>query len=688
LKEPTTPSSKEARDTALVKRWLDEVQLHEKEFEEWFERCKKLLKRYRDEKPERGKSHFNVFWSNVETLKPALYARTPKPEIERMVKNNDPVSREACEILERATSNSIKEYDFDTSVKNIRDDVLRVGRGVGWVRYEPTMQEMKGPDGKTIVDEESKTPVEEVTYEKVLCDYVHWNDFLHGTARTWGEVKWVGRRSYLTRAEVKAKFGEQIAKEIQLNFLPKNVVQEGKKEGPEQEIYKKAQIIEIWDKTSKKVYWISDGYKKAPLKVEDDPLQLKEFFPCPRPLYATLTTDSLIPLPDYCMYQDLAQELDMITTREALLTEAVRVAGVYDESCEGVSDLLSAKLENALIPVKNWPAFSQQGGIEGAIDFLPLKEITAALQVLSERKIALKNELYELTGLSDIIRGASGPAGVTATEQQLKSQFGSLRISDRQYEMQRFVRDLVEIKAEIIAEHFSPETLAIAADVQFDSPASQQVFMQAVQLLKDDKLRSFRIGIETDSTIALDESQEKQDRNEFVQAIGAFMGTALPMMQQAPAFTPAIGEMLLFLARGFKAGRSLENALEQGVEQTMQQIQQAAQQPPPPDPAMMEAQSKQQIAQAELQMQQAKSQSDMALEQSKVQHQMQMDMMKAEHERELAEIKTRNELELSQLKAHMQAQQSAEDAEIKRQLMVQQAAAKKEQQNVASTPKP
>src|SRR5262252_2036267 len=76
-----------------------------------------------------------------------------------------------------------------------------------------------------------------------------------------------------------------------------------------------------------------------------------------------------------------------------------------------------------------------------------------------------------------------------------------------------------------------------------------------LNILRDEKTRGFRIEIETDSTIEPDESAEKQARVEFITATGAFMREAMPAIQMTPQIAPMIGEMFLFLVRGFRAGR-------------------------------------------------------------------------------------------------------------------------------------
>lgn len=630
----------------LVKKWTDAIEGYQKEYKHYHERAKKILKRYRGEstpmsEPLTGNapSKFNVFWSNVETMKPALYARTPKPQVERKFRDADPVGRVASNMLERGLSYSIREYDFDSVIRQVRDDYLRIGRGISWVRYVPKMAPMENEAGEPVLDQETQEPVQQVVYEEVLCEYVYWEDFLHDPVRTWQDVKWVARRVYLTKMEARERFGA-IADKLSYTKVPK--LQGENNTGVDA---KRAEIFEVWDKETRHVVWISKDYKEAPLQVQDDPLRLKNFFPCPRPLYATLTTDSLVPLPDYAMYQDQANELDELTSRISLLTQALRVAGVYDVSCEGVQDLLKGGYENKLVPVKNWPAFANQGGLNGAVQFFPLQDIVAALTVLQQRATQVKNDLYEVTGISDIIRGASNPAE-TATAQQLKGQFATLRISDRQYEMQRYVRDVLEIKGEIMAEQFSPETLSLIADVQVDTPENQQLFQQAYQLIKNQSLREFRIDIETDSTIAMDEQAEKQARQEFVQVIGGFLQQSQMFIQQAPMYANAMNEILMFLARGYKAGRSLEAALEQAGQQMLQMLQQKASQPPQPSPDQVKAQQDMQLAQQ-------KQQNDLQIAQAKAQNDMQIAQVKEASRQEIERIKTQADIEAKKQSAQI-----------------------------------
>jgi hypothetical protein len=589
------------------RRWLVEIDQAEKWCRDWHETAKKCLKRYRDDRNELQKTQrrINIFWSNVQTLKPALYARRAKPVVERRFRDADPIGKAAAETLERATTFATDSDQFDEVIRQARDDRLIVGRGTAWLRYVPHLQEMQPPtpaDGLSVTDDaaeyEAETPAqaqqapaETLVFEEVAHDYVAWEDFLMSPAKTWREVSWVARKVQMTRAELVERFGEKIGRAVPLNERADKSGNDTAEARFRDGLSARADVFEIWSKAERKVCWLARGYEGL-LDERDDPLRLRDFFPCPRPMFATVTTESLIPIPDYMMYKDQADDLDSVTLRLSMLTEACRVAGVYDASQDAsVGRLFSEASDNQLIPVNTWAAFSEKGGLRGVLDFVPLDGIIATIRELTAREQVLKAQIYEITGISDIVRGYSAPSE-TATAQQIKGQFAALRLQEQQSEVARFARDIIAMTAEIIAEHFQPKTIELMSGLAEQAPEFQQNFMPALQLLRNDRMRSFRIDIETDSTIAVDETADKQAATEFLTAMGNYMASSLPMAQQARELLPVIGQGAVFLARRFRAGRQLEGSIEASFQALEQRAQQPAQQQP--DPAMLKAQADQQ----------------------------------------------------------------------------------------------
>jgi hypothetical protein len=168
-----------------VKDWLDQIQRAEKREKLWREKADRIVDRYRDQRDagNEGDTRYNILWSNTETLKPALYANTPKPLIDRRHKDSDPVGLQASKVIERALEYHLDVIDFDNEMKSAVEDYLLPARGVARVRYEPTY----GPEETP----EEGDPFKPVVYEKACVDYIYWKDFLHGDGRRWSEVEWV-----------------------------------------------------------------------------------------------------------------------------------------------------------------------------------------------------------------------------------------------------------------------------------------------------------------------------------------------------------------------------------------------------------------------------------------------------------------------------------------------------------------
>ena len=636
--------SEEQKVSKDVAFWVQEIETYESQFAEWEKRSKKIIDRYADERNQKGKkeARFNILWSNIQTLHPAIYANPPTPNVDRRFDNDDDLGRYAALVLERAVSYYVKNDLFDKVMKQATLDRLLPGRGTSWVRYCPVFEEKF-----QVTDDESGEDYDLIS-EDVVPDYVHWTDFGHTWARTWQEVRAVWRRVYMSRSELVKRFAEA-GQEIPLDADIKG------KNGENVKSNKKACIYEIWDKKKKKAYWL---HKNMPefLDEQEDPLGLKDFFPCPEPIYATLSNDNLIPTPDYVQYQDQAIELDMLTARIASITKSIKVAGCYDASAEGVERLLGEGMENKLVPVKQWAVLGGGNGLPGVISLLPMAEIMTVLQGLYQSREQVKNDLYEITGISDIVRGQTS-ASETATAQQIKGQFATLRLDHNQKNVARFSKDLVVIMTEIIANHFSIETIKQVSGVKLMTAQEKQMIQMQMQqseqmqqpmelpedieeminlptweeiegLIRDNTARSFRIDIETDSTIKTDQDSEKQSRIEFLGAVSGFMREAVNV---PPELRELSMELLMFGVKGFKISRELETTFESSMREIKKKEEQPQQQP---DPEQIKAQAEQQRTQSEMQMQEMKMKGDFELAQLKAQ----ADLSKAQSELQIKQI--------------------------------------------------
>lgn len=588
--KPAAGLSKRA-SVKLYKQWMQEIEAYERDAETWENRGDKIIRRYRDQRNMRGdvrQIRYNILWANVQVLKPALYARDPIPRVDRRFKQKDTPSRVGAQIVQNCLSYLIECSNFGDAMRAAVMDRLLPGRGTVWIRYEPTFKEVQV---QTTDDEEPKTE-QQLAYEKAIPDYVHWKDFGHTWARTWEEMRAVWRISYLNRAALKKRFGDEIGGAIPLTHSPTQDEDKSlpsSKKGAARDM--KAPVYEIWDRETQQVVWLCKEYKDGVLDAKDDPLELEGFLPCPKPLYGTLANDDLIPTPDYVMYQDQAQELDELTERISLIVSAIRVAGVYDASAPGIARLLTEGTDNRLIPVKSWAMFAERGGLKSAIDLLPVLQIAQTLQTLYQSRDALKSDIYEITGMSDIIRGATNP-NETATAQEIKSQYVNLRLNDSQKDVERFARDLLRIMADLVSSRFSIETLGNMSGIQLmTTEQKQQAMVQAqggqappelqealarptwdevMGVLRNDDVRNFRIEVETDSTIAINDKDEKEGINEFMMAMGQYMQGVTMAVKEGALPLQAGKAILQTIARKYRFGSEVEESFDAMDEQPQQ----------------------------------------------------------------------------------------------------------------------
>jgi hypothetical protein len=645
-------------------RWYNTIASYERTFKKWEGRADKILKRYRDDSRTQNNpnARFNILYSNVQTVIPAIFARLPRPDVSRRFRDNDPIGRVASMMLERALEFELEHYtDYKSAMDSVVFDRMIGGRGTAWVRYEPhIVADEKGmpEDGVQVTEDideadesqeglENESP-ERIEYECVPIDYVHWRDFGHSVARTWEEVTSVWRKVYMNRDALVERFGEDLGYEIPLDSTPSD----GKTYAHQQDASQQAVIYEIWDKESGEALWISKSLGKI-LDERPDPLQLENFWPCPKPLFANLTTENLEPIPDFVMYQDQAKELDTLADRIDGLINALKVRGVYDASSSELQRLFSEGENNTLIPVHNWMAFAEKQGMKGAIDLVDITPFAQALAQCYQAMEQVKSQIYEIMGIADIQRGQTNP-NETLGAQIIKSNNASGRLKTMQNHVVQFATTLLSIKAQIICNHFSEDTIIKISGADQLSDSDKQLVPQALALLKSESAKNFRIEVTSDSMIYQDEQQEKQNRVEFLTAVSQFIQTAMPVGQAAPELVPLFMEMLKFGVTAFKAGKQMEGLIDETADKFREQAKMQEGQPKPPSPEVqkmqMQAQLETQKMQSQMQLEQQKMQANIEMERAKQEYQsqetqvrMQMEMQRDAAEREM-------EMKMAQMK--------------------------------------
>jgi len=628
-------------DAGLVEIWTKEIENADKYEQNWRDEADKNFGIYNNEGAR--KDRYNVFWSNTQTLRPLLFSRLPKTNITQRFLDDNETNRVASEMMERSIDLYLKDSDAETVISKCRDDFLIGGRGVARVCYDP--EEIIEVEKEELNDEGVKVKVksEEIDSSEKKCriEYVPWQDFRMSNDKEWCKVRWIAFRHWMSRNELIEDFGGK-GKKVELNGSRID-----NKNGDENELFKLAEVWEVWDKESKSVVFLTLNGGGMILSNEEDPYDLKDFFPIAAPLGSNSNPLDLRPIPLYRQYITQAEELNTIDIRIRSLTEQCKATYLYSSIAEQ-SDMtaLFNGDDGEATPMKS----TGQQKISDLVMAKPLNEIIATIAQLNDRKDRVIFSIRDITGISDIVRGVT-TASETATAQQLKGNFAISRIQPLQKELEFWVRDLIRLLCELTVENYSVEELAqmtqlkivdIKAIAQVEqakldallneakamtdpnnpeevarleqmNEQAKQTFKKTMKkpleelkgyaitpeqipelekLIKDDRLRTFAIDVETDSTIKIDQQQEKADRVEYIRSISEFSNSFFPMVQAGIITADAFKQFMLFVSKPFKVGRNVEESL----------ISEEEQEPKGPTAEEMLAEAEIQIKQQELQL--------------------------------------------------------------------------------------
>jgi hypothetical protein len=688
------PSDVGPKPEDVASHWIEELDIADRTESAWRKEAKRVLAIYQPESKSKGKkAAFNILYSNTQTLAPALYSNTPRPDVRKRYRDEDKTGGEVAEVIERSLSFTVDAYDFDAEMKQVVRDYLLPGRAVARVKYEPTFRQETpqlpveinefgiplvngfGVDPEAIQQDEQGSyvdgePEDVKDFEEVSCETVPYDDFRMSPAKNWAQVRWIAFLHRMTRDELNENKFEDAAN------VPMDVEDDTLGNDETSDSFKRAEVWEIWDKDKRQVLFVNKGSKK-PLRVVDDPLQLQRFFPIPKPLYS-IQGSSMVPTPEYLIYEKLAEELDEVTKRIASITKALKVRGVYDATQEEIATILQQP-DNTLVPANNFAMLLEKGGLSKAVEFLDISTLAQVLNQLYLNRDQVKQTIFEITGVSDILRGQTNP-NETATAQSIKAQFGSLRLEDRQKDVARFARDLMRLKAEVIAEHFSPESLS--------QMTGREVTPEMTEIMSSDTLRGFRIDIETDSTIAVDQASEQEAVTKLLSGVMEFLTGAVPLVQAGALTKEAAQSFVLMAVRRFRGSREVEDVInsmtsegeennaEAQLQQMQQQMQQMQQQGQEMQQALQEAQSGQAEAQKKLEIEQGKAQAKIQVDQMVAQAKASLDeqMVAAKIDREdgmaqlearLNELESEAKIEREDFKAHMSARLQERNAEVR-----------------------
>lgn len=637
--------------------WDAKIAKAEKFLQKSREHGRKVYRRYEDERPENEYliKKANFFYSNVNTLKESLFNSLPKPSVSRMQKGSfeDDVSRVAALIVQRGLTYEVEcAPHFEEAIKTAILDRLVPGTGQIWVTFDVDKAPGKEDEDGNVTEGEPIPGTEKISVENVF-----WEDFGYEPARRWSKVNWVYRIVRFSEEEFKKRFGEQAFSRISVG--PTKEEKESDTDQATKEINcDKICVYEIWDKRTRKQIFHAKGLDE-PLEENDDPYELKDFFPCPCPLIANPTTRKFLPVTDYHIAQDQYQALDILYARIELIVKAIKVAGVYNAAANNMQRMFESG-ENILIPVDDWAMYAETGGLKGNMEFYPVEVVASVLQMLQGQFEAAKAVLYEITGMSDIIRGASNQYE-TASAQQIKAQFASVRLNGYQRDVATFVRGTLRIISELMCQLYSIDKLAMIVG-QLSEP-DMQLAPQALEILRDDFVSKYKVDIQANSLTQADWALEKEQRMEVVTALGQMIGQVTQAAEAAPEIMTLGVQMIKFAIAGFKGAGELEGYIDQQLDMMLQKQQVAQQNPQPPEPSPEEQkmQMEMQKMQMDQQIKQQEAEGKMAMEQQKMQMDLQMKEMEFAHKERMYAL----EIQMKQMELALKERESELDLQIK-----------------------
>jgi hypothetical protein len=702
-KRQTDPKDYPDTPVGWASRWKDEFEAAKPAIAKFHKSGDKVLKIFLGEQGVKDDrvvdENLNLFYANATTVQSLVFGSMPKAEVDRTFADaNDDSARVGAEILGRMLNQDIQDPGkaMCDVFKQAIDDRLLPGMGNARVKYDfkcgvretaPPVPAINHPDtGAELVAAKPATTEEFIENEWVDILYTHWKDFLWSPARTHGEIRWKAYRSYMCEDELEERFGsapdedndeDEKVPEDKQSSTPKLNVKDIplNSKGPfgrstdkapdSKQIIPQAEVWEIWNLDDRKVYWYVEGFDQV-LDIKDDPLELDQFWPDAPPMIANATTSKYIPKSDYAIAQDLYAAVDVLQRRISRLTDACKLVGVYDKANDEVKRLFSEGVENQLIPVSNWAMFAEKGGLEGSIDWLPLEAVVKTIEQLQLQQDKKIQQLYEITGMADILKGASQQQYTSAEETKTKVIYASVRMQKLQNEFAFFVAHLQNLKAEIICKHFQPESIIKQSGIMMTMDGDKA--QQAIAFLKRDDTRQFRIRVQPESMAMADYAQMKADRTDFLAAISQFMQSSEPLMQADPQATPILLQMLRWGLAGFKGAQEIQGVLDQAIKAATKK----AQNPPPdkPDPKLQaiqaESQAKIQILQEQAKADATNQQAKQAMELERAQADHQAYLSKLQMDQQLEEQKFQNQMELlkAQLVVNLAKVNASQQADI------------------------
>lgn len=556
--------------------WIKKISESREAEKSYRDKGKTLWEKYSSATTGESKDVMNIFNPNTDILLSALYNNTPKPDIRRRFakkneENNkkDSLYRTMASVADYAIQYNFERQMMSDELKSIFLDGLITGRGVGQLVYDYEEEEVEMQDGFGNIVKVPK--VVDQTYKTV---HVEYQDFAQEICKKQKDVTWQARMHLFTKKEMQEEFelDEDIIDDIEFTYSLTSS-DDGKKVGST----KYAQVWEVWDKVSLKRIYVCASYESGlkPLKEDKDPLRLEKFFPFD--IFKTIDNGKdNIPTAEYCVYESLNKQLQRLVKRAMHLTnKSIKHVTVANSAQEELQTSIKNATDGDVVGVDQSPSL----GAAQQVGAIPIAEAILVKNNLDEDSSKLVTKIWEITGISDIMRGGSNPLE-TATAQKQKGVFGTLRIQERQKRVQEFIRSCFGKMSEAVCEFSTIEELQNITCI--DLPSKEEKVQTAIALqsgamqpsneimsmlseptweevkagLTDDRMRGYTINIQSTATVFDDVEAERKQIAELSQSTIGLLNQSAQLIAASPSIVDLMEQFTVANLSTYKTGRN------------------------------------------------------------------------------------------------------------------------------------
>lgn len=562
----------------------------------------------------------NLFRSYVKTLRPFVYQQGKRPiiNINPALKDSQEKAMLASYADKVLTAVLDEESGLDVALEQASMNLLIAGCAVFKVEFEQTdatSEEMDAYINELLQDEDFLLEMEMGQYsdedvirkyakpysvknQKVIVKSINPLNIMIDPVETFEDATYIIERIYTTKQGIKDFFAGKVKiEDVDTLFekgIPYNTYTQSSKI-EDFRINEKYFYYQLWDKETKMVYYIANS---KIIHKEEDPYQLKDFFPYSKPAMEQAGL-GIKPQPPLENYYRLIERINACGVLLNILSEVLNRPQILIANDKARKAIEEAELlmGNRIFVIP--PASEKNPG--GMVD--PTKEMQLQMEGIKKSAMdgmqmivnvilpAYQAQYDKETGIADVIQGYSHP-NETAEAVKTKNSNAMLRVTA--------LKDIFEESTRDTYRKVTDMVFGLMLDKEIQKRVGDDTInIEFNAILKDDDRRCYLISTETDSMSMIKALKQRTMQEDLRQNFMTVLPVTLQLNQQG--LIPIEAVKTIINAVGL-AGiddptvKELPNIIERHLQELLQAQQMQAQQ------QMQEAQM-QQEAQRQMQTQ-------------------------------------------------------------------------------------